>query len=250
MMRWSNGVSMHRVTIKEAASLLGVDEEVVRQQVKSGQLVACQDTHYQGYVWLKDTVDEPPARKSAKKAPAAKGRSKAPPSDVEDQVSIEAEKTAEPETSQKSKSKSDAGERRPRTSQRAQEVQLLREVVDMLKAELSAKNQQLELKDAEIEARREEIKELLAILNQTHAALPAPPERLALPAYHALGLRSVLSLALENILNRLKLTWQNFRSFISRLRSRQAADDEIGTAGKQHEGALSHQPSPVGDDAP
>jgi hypothetical protein len=39
----------------------------------------------------------------------------------------------------------------------------------MLKEELKAKDRQLELKDAEIEARREEVRGLLAILHQGRA---------------------------------------------------------------------------------
>ena len=227
---------MRRVTIKEAASVLGVDEEAVKAQVKSGQLVACQDTQYQGHVWLRDTIDAPPARKSTRKPPAAKGRSKAPVSGDESQAVKKAEEGAEPAPPPKSKSKSEEDQRRPRTSQRAQEVQLLQEVVAMLKEEISSKNQQLELKDAEIEARREEVKGLLAILNQTRA-LPAPANTPAWSTTDAPSRRSAFSLALEIFLSWPKRTWLYLRRLIPRLKGHPVVNDEIRPAAREYDGA-------------
>jgi hypothetical protein len=157
---------MRRVTIKEAASFLGVEEGAVKTQIRTGRLVACQDAEYRGYVWLREATQALPGRESTSKARIVKDRCETGRPGKADPHSTD---TAMPASRQEARSKSEDRERRPRTSQHAQAVQLLQEVVAMLKEELKAKDRQLELKDAEIEARREEVRGLLAILHQGRA---------------------------------------------------------------------------------
>jgi hypothetical protein len=157
---------MRRVTIKEAASFLGVDECAVKTKIKSGRLVACQDAEYRGYVWLKEATQAPSGQESPSKSLGAKDG--VVPGTLGKGGPLSAE-AAEPASRQVPKSKSEDRERRPRSSQQSQTVRLLQEVVATLKEELRAKDRQLEVKDAEIQARREEVRGLLAILHQGQA---------------------------------------------------------------------------------
>jgi hypothetical protein len=157
---------MRRVSIKEAASLLGVDESAVKTQMKCGRLVACQDAEYRGYVWLKDTALASSGRDSMSKSQSVKDISEAVALGEKGPVSTESTESA---SRQGLASKSEDRERRPRSGQQSPTVRLLQEVIATLKEELRAKDRQLELKDAELQARREEVRGLLAILHQSGA---------------------------------------------------------------------------------
>lgn len=221
-------MDMRRVTIKEAASLLGIDEEAVRAQILSGRLVACQDAQYRGYVWVRENTEAPPTRRPTGKSAGRKGRADTGKSSPE---TPPAARATEPPARKEPRAKPEEGERRPRTSQRAQEIQLLQETVALLKEELKAKDRQLELKNAELEARREEVRGLLGILNQSRA-LPAPDDRRAAAAGGRTGLHSGLSLAMEKASSVIKRLLDHLSNLVSRVKGVAVSDDQMSTITK------------------
>jgi hypothetical protein len=58
----------------------------------------------------------------------------------------------------------------------AGEVEALKQLVDVLRDQLAAKDRQMDFLKEEIEARRREIQELHVLLQQAQKALPAPQE--------------------------------------------------------------------------
>lgn len=197
---------MRRVTIQEAARCLDVHEDVIKTRVKDGSLVACQDPEHLGYVWLRDAPQLPPEANTGSKTHGGARKTRAIQQARETQSAptggqVNTQDVAPPPEAQSGKGKSRTGKRpreagslssgpeveaqeagtvpkapsregKSRSTQRSQEVELLRESVAMLREELGNRDRQLELKDAEIQARRDEVKELLALLHQSRA-LPA-----------------------------------------------------------------------------
>ena len=49
---------MQRLRIAEAAQQLGVTQDTIRHRISEGELVACHDPQFRGYVWLRDLSEQ------------------------------------------------------------------------------------------------------------------------------------------------------------------------------------------------
>jgi hypothetical protein len=127
--------------IVEAAQRLGIHPETLRRRIRRGEVKAHQQRTSHGDVWL---VEVEPAE---------------PP----------------PETSNQGHSGQDgvAGSQANRNEDSG-EVKTLREMVDLLKHELEARDRQTESWKQQLEAKDKQIEQLHVLLQQAQVALPAP----------------------------------------------------------------------------
>ena len=122
---------MPLIPIKDAAQRLGVVEATVRRRIRHGDLQAQKVTRPQGFTWLVELPEEELTRDPVSEDPSDKT-----------EVSFQ---------------------------ESSGELQLLREMVELLKSEL-------QVRDVQIAAQNNQIGQLHVLLQQAQAALPAPKE--------------------------------------------------------------------------
>jgi len=55
---------MQRLKIAEAAQQLGVTQDTIRHRISEGELVACHDPEFRGYVWFRELSEQDILRSS------------------------------------------------------------------------------------------------------------------------------------------------------------------------------------------
>ena len=113
---------MQRLRIAEAAQQLGVTQVTIRHRISEGELVACHDPQFRGYVWLRELSEQDIHRSS--------------------------------------KSEEQSGREPSDSSKTPGEVQLLKERVAMLEEELRIRNRQLEADREELISKNCQIEQL------------------------------------------------------------------------------------------
>ena len=127
---------MEQVPIAEAARRLGVSVDTVKRRLRNGELQGYKQPGRGGFSWLIE-IDESSPSNSLGNA-SANATVNAPANDGE--------------------------------------VQALRELVETLRAQVTAQQSQLESHQQHFEAKDRQIGELHVLLQQAQAALPAPKE--------------------------------------------------------------------------
>ena len=113
---------MQRLSIAEAAKQLDVTQDTIRHRINEGELVACHDPKFRGYVWFRELSEQDIHRSS--------------------------------------KSEEQSGREPSDSSKTPGEVQLLKERVAMLEEELRIRNRQLEADREELISKNCQIEQL------------------------------------------------------------------------------------------
>jgi len=133
---------MGLVSVAEAAKFLGVSEETVKRRIRRGELVGKQHPRPQGYAWMVEIPDELQATNN----------------DTHHDINTDHDDAITPQ--QLVTGDGSIGG----------ELKRLDQMVVILE-------KQATLHQEEMESRRREVQELHVLLQQAHAALPAPRER-------------------------------------------------------------------------
>ena len=133
---------MGLVSVAEAAKFLGVSEETVKRRIRRGELVGKQHPRPQGYAWMVEIPDELQATNN----------------DTHHDINTDHDDAITPQ--QLVTGNGSIGG----------ELKRLDQMVVILE-------KQATLHQEEVESRRREVQELHVLLQQAHAALPAPRER-------------------------------------------------------------------------
>jgi len=133
---------MGLVSVAEAAKFLGVSEETVKRRIRRGELVGKQHPRPQGYAWMVEIPDELQATNN----------------DTHHNINTDHDDAITPQ--QLVTGDGSIGG----------ELKRLDQMVVILE-------KQATLHQEEMESRRREVQELHVLLQQAHAALPAPRER-------------------------------------------------------------------------
>ena len=133
---------MGLVSVAEAAKFLGVSEETVKRRIRRGELVGKQHPRPQGYAWMVEIPDELRATNN----------------DTHHDINTDHDDAITPQ--QLVTGNGSIGG----------ELKRLDQMVVILE-------KQATLHQEEMESRRREVQELHVLLQQAHAALPAPRER-------------------------------------------------------------------------
>ena len=136
---------MGLVSVAEAAKFLGVSEETVKRRIRRGELVGKQHPRPQGYAWMVEIPDE--------LQPTNNDTHHDINTDHDDAI------TTQHPVNDHTNNGSGVGE-----------LRRLDQMVGILE-------KQATLHQEELESRRREVQELHVLLQQAHAALPAPRER-------------------------------------------------------------------------
>ena len=120
--------------IAEAAQQLGVTQDTIRHRISEGELVACHDPQFRGYVWLRELSEQDIHRSS---------------------------KSGEQSGKEPSDSRKTPGE-----------VQLLKEMVAMLEEKIRIKDKQLEADREELISKKLQIEQFRRSSLKGHWVLP------------------------------------------------------------------------------
>lgn len=130
---------MGLVTVIEAAKFLGVSEETIKRRIRRGELNGHQQPRPQGYSWMVDIPDE-----------------------ILDRTTTHNNTT----TTQHHHNNHNTDHNTDHNPNNG-EIQRLDQMINILQ-------EQMTLQQEELGARRREVQELHVLLQQAHAALPAP----------------------------------------------------------------------------
>lgn len=134
---------MGLVSVAEAAKFLGVSEETVKRRIRRGELSGEQHPRPQGYSWMVDMPEDLYSATTHHAIPTPHDHTVTPQDHL---------------TNHNTDGSSSIGE-----------VKRLDQMVAILE-------NQMALHQEELESRRREVQELHVLLQQAHAALPAPRE--------------------------------------------------------------------------
>jgi hypothetical protein len=132
---------LESLPIVEAAQRLGIHPETLRRRIRRGEVKAHQERTPHGDVWIVEVEVAEQMQKTSNQGQAGQDGT------VDNRVYLNG----------------DSGE-----------IRTLREMVDLLKDELEARDRQTESWKQQLEAKDQQIKELHILLQQAQAALPAP----------------------------------------------------------------------------